>query len=484
MPFTMQYIVDTFMGNYWMVLLSNFACSIGLGFLSMSTPPVLSKVAGTCSEYKPECVGIGQKTLFYTALALIAVGLSGHVTSLSILTEEHKKSSGNQDKLHLYLGVFAVILVPLIGAVAIPYIKPWSIRFGVTAICSVMATLIFLTGSYDYDTAQGSPLTAVFRVIVASASKVFHKCPKDASELYEGNDNNVHKMRHTRHLRCLDKAAILLTDQQQNRWKLCTVTEVEETKSILCMIPMCTTFFILGVVYSIGNTYFLEQANHMNRKLGRLSVPLTILVFFRDQAESQFSNCYSRLASNGSSPSRYAIRVGIAVSMIFAVHCCITAAKVEKRRLDVVKSHGLLDKPKERIPMSMFWLVPQFLLLGGLDGISHESIELFFSDRGPASMDRYMTHFAMAVFGVGNMGSVLSVFLVDKISSSGGNPSWVQDTLNMSRLDKYYWVLAALTAANLVLYILVAVWYDRKVLRSEEREAPKHNQSMNQSFDD
>lgn len=284
--------------------------------------------------------------------------------------------------------------------------------------------------------------------------------------------------------RFLDKAAIILTDQQRNdRWNLCSVTEVEETKSIICMIPMCTTFFILGIVSSIGNTYFLEQANHMKHKIGHLSVPLTILIFFRDQAKSQFASCYSRIASSGSSPSRYAARVGIAVSMIFAVHCCITAAKVENRRLYVVTSHGLVDKPKERIPMSMFWLVPQFFLLGGLDGISHKSIDLFFSDHGPMSMDRYMNHFAMAVFGVGNMGSVLSVYLVDKISSRGGNPSWFQNTLNHSRLDKYYWVLAALTAANFVLYIFMAVWYDRKVLKLEEEDAPTYNPSM-ESFED
>ncbi|PON92630.1 Proton-dependent oligopeptide transporter family [Trema orientale] len=490
MPFTMQYIVDTFMGNHWMVLLSNFAYTLGLGFLTMSTPPVLSGVAGNCNKYKPECTGIEQRILFYTALTLLAIGLSGHLTSLEKLIEEHKRLSPNNGSKNFYLGLSALILVPLIGAIVIPFIKPWSIRFGITATCSVSATIIFLTGfNSNCDEAPRSPLTTVFRVIVAAASKSFHKCPKDASHLYEVPDQNGHsyKIPHTPRLRFLDKAAILLPNHspQKTSWTLCSVTQVEETKSVVCMIPLCTTFFLLGVVSSIGNSYFLEQANRMNRKVGRLSVPLTVLIFFRDQAKAQFASCYRRMANNNgfSLSNTYTALVGIAVSMLFAVHCCITAAKVENRRLDVVTRHGLLYKPNDKIPMSMFWLLPQFLLLGGLDGISRNSIGLFFSSQGPASMDRYMTHFAMAVFGVGTMGNVVSVCLVDKISSRGGNPSWFQDTLNRSRLDKYYWVLATLSAANFVLYILLAVWYDRKVLRLENVELPKHNQSVEQSDD-
>ena len=57
------------------------------------------------------------------------------------------------------------------------------------------------------------------------------------------------------------------------------------------------------------------------------------------------------------------------------------------------------------------------------------------------------------------MGSVLSVYVVGKISESGGKPSWFQDTLNKSRLDNYYWTLTVLSSINLVLYILVALWY-------------------------
>ncbi|KAF5959614.1 hypothetical protein HYC85_000823 [Camellia sinensis] len=89
--------------------------------------------------------------------------------------------------LFLFLGTYATILIPIGGIIAISFIKIWSLRFGIPAICSVVATLIFLSGSGSYNCVkpQGSSLTTVFRVLVAATSKMFHKCPEEADRLYE-----------------------------------------------------------------------------------------------------------------------------------------------------------------------------------------------------------------------------------------------------------------------------------------------------------
>ena len=60
------------------------------------------------------------------------------------------------------------------------------------------------------------------------------------------------------------------------------------------MIPMWMTFIMCGVVLSIGNTYFLEQANNMNRKVGKLKVPLPIFKFFYDLVKEQFPKLYDK----------------------------------------------------------------------------------------------------------------------------------------------------------------------------------------------
>ncbi|KAM4078828.1 hypothetical protein ACB094_09G069600 [Castanea mollissima] len=466
MPIGMAFLVDAFMGDYWMLLLSSLAYSFGLSFLEMSTPHVLPDAARNCDAHKPDCIGDAQKVLFYTALVLIAIGISGHITSLESFLEKQKENqtSAQENSVkpmpHQVAGSLFVVLLAIVGCIALPYIKPWSVRFGIPAICTVVATFLFTTGSRSYKPSgpqpEGSPLTTLCRVFVASASKTFHHLPpNDIQEPY------------TQSLRCLDKAAIEVQTQnqeqiEQSRWKLCTREEVEDTKMLIRMIPMWMTFIMCGVVISIGNTYFLDQANDMNREVGKLKVPLPIFKFFYDLVKDKFHKKYVKLTEKLMIPGKYVPPYGIIVAMLFSILCCITAAKVETRRLDMIRSHGLLDKPndsKEIIPMSVFWLLPQFLLLGAVEGMSNFSIDQFFTNQAPASMSRYLKLFRHSVIGAGTVGSVLSVYVVGKFSERGGRTNWFQDTLNKSRLDNYYWTLTVLSCINLFLCILVALQY-------------------------
>ncbi|KAK9986059.1 hypothetical protein SO802_031010 [Lithocarpus litseifolius] len=377
MPIGMTFLVDAFMGDYWMLLLSSLAYSFGMGSLTMSTPPVLSDVAGNCGAYKPDCIGNTQKALFYIALALVAIGISGHITSLESFLKQQEEDNLEPLRPWQAAGGFGVILLPIVACIALPYINPWFARFLIPAVCTALATFLFTTGScvYSQSAPQGSPFTIVCRVFVASASKMFRHLPP--------NDNQAP---HTQSLRCLDKAAIVVETQnqeqnEQNRRTLCSLAEVEDTKT----------------------------------------------------------------------------------------------AEVETRRLDVVKRHLLLNNSNdnnEKIPMSMFWLLPQFLLLGAVEGISKDCIDRFFTNQAPTSMKRYFQLLSYGVIGAGTVGSVLSVYVVGKVSGSGGKRSWFQDTLDKSRLDNYYWTLTTLSSANLIFYILVALFYTYKDPPSEEPAQP------------
>lgn len=83
--------------------------------------------------------------------------------------------------------------------------------------------------------------------------------------------------------------------------------------------------------------------------------------------------------------------------MILAILCCITAAKVENRRLGVVQKHGLVDKIDQTVPMTMFWMLPQFVLLGAFKGIFNYSAISFFIDQSPVLTQRYLPFMINAV---------------------------------------------------------------------------------------
>ncbi|XP_071927860.1 protein NRT1/ PTR FAMILY 5.5-like isoform X2 [Coffea arabica] len=409
LPLVLFIFVDAGLGNYWNLLLSSTAFSIGLGFLSMSTPPVLHKATGTSKdnqiEKKPDEPKVNEPKFERSSKSFLYKFRRGpdgklkympNLRTPSFMVNYHKRKKQQQqgestpktevdisqlqfqpieamlalvqkERVKL-LGACFIILVPVIGLIALPYIKPWSLRFGIPAICTLVATLAFLqgTGSYKGESKpDGSPVTNVLRVFVASTRKMFED-PKQYSELYENQDTNTPKLPHTKGLLSfLDKAAIQLTTEieepEKHRLRLCTRTEVEETKIIIRMMPIRITFVICGLITSVGNTYFVEQANHMNYKIGKLKLPNSVNLVFYEISKSLIKLIYTAIGRclRGARKEKYAPSIGIALATIFSVLCCITASGIETRRIHVIRSHGLLDKPEDKIPLSVFVLLPQ-----------------------------------------------------------------------------------------------------------------------------
>ncbi|KAK4342777.1 hypothetical protein RND71_038593 [Anisodus tanguticus] len=101
----------------------------------------------------------------------------------------------------------------------------------------------------------GSPLTRIFQVIVASFRKFKVKVPRDGSVLFETGDEESavqgsRKLNHTEQLSFFDKAAVETQSDRIkgsiNPWSFCTVTQVEELKSIIRLLPIWAT----GIIFS------------------------------------------------------------------------------------------------------------------------------------------------------------------------------------------------------------------------------------------
>ncbi|XP_018624967.1 protein NRT1/ PTR FAMILY 5.5 isoform X3 [Nicotiana tomentosiformis] len=464
-------------GNYPVLMGSIFAYCVGMGFLTMSTPPVLAKATGTCSAYQPECIGEGQRILFYIALALCALGTAGQAVSLRAFLLEQLGQNANSPSIWS-LQRYAVILFKAAAVLGFSYISPWSLWFGVPAICYTVAAFIFFSGSctYKYVKPEGSPITTLFRVFAASISKLFYRLPTDVSQLYNISDPGIQSLPHTNSLRCLDKAAIILPDQTleqqlRNRWRLCSVAEVEATKFVIRKFPLCMTYILGGVLTSLSYTYFLEQAKTMNNKVGNLRIPLAVFLWFQFEAREQFQKIYHIFMNWrwGSEAKPSAPRVGVAVSIILGVLCTITAAKVESRRLAMVKMYSLAGETDEKIPMTVFWLLPQYLLLGAADGMVGNSLENYYNMYFEPISASYMITAVNLMHGLGCISNILIVYVVSKVSQRGNKVSWLQDTLNKSRVDKYYWTLSWLLAIAFVLFVVISLWHAYRRSKEEAR---------------
>ncbi|EXC19371.1 putative peptide/nitrate transporter [Morus notabilis] len=141
----------------------------------------------------------------------------------------------------------------------------------------------------------------------------------------------------------------------------------------------------------------------------------------------------------------------IGFGMIFPVVAMSVAALVERKRL---RSAG-------QEPMSALWLAPQLIIFGIGDSFTLVGLQEYFYDQVPDSMRSLGMALYLSVIGVGSFLSSFLIFVVDQITEKSGR-SWIGKDLSTSRLDNFYWLLAAISALNLCFYVVVARGYTYK----------------------
>ncbi|KAK3024593.1 hypothetical protein RJ639_044217 [Escallonia herrerae] len=251
-------------------------------------------------------------------------------------------------------------------------------------------------------------------------------------------------------------------DLSAQGWRLCTVQQVQETKLVLRMVPLTMTLFMYGIVKAVGNTYFIEQGSNMDPTLGTIDkLPIQVFVLMSSATSKVVSKVYDitlgkRIqAANKRVPDAIKIGFGMAVS----IFCCLIAAFVETKRLAAIKNNE---------HMTVFWLTPQFLLLGAMDGLARDGIEGFFSHQGPPWLKTYAVAFAEFVKGFGTMLSVAFLLLAKKVSKSKGYEEWFQDSIDTGGLNYFYEALAVLAAINFGFYVFIAWRYSYKATKLDE----------------
>jgi peptide/histidine transporter 3/4 len=91
----------------------------------------------------------------------------------------------------------------------------------------------------------------------------------------------------------------------------------------------------------------------------------------------------------------------------------------------------------------------------------------FFYDQAPDNMQSLGTALFTSNTGVAQfLSTALLQVVVRATGGDGHGRSWIVANLNLCRIDKFYWLLAVMSAVNLLFYIAVAKWYVYKKTRS------------------
>lgn len=152
-----------------------------------------------------------QYFVFFTALYLVSVGTGGVKSALLPLgADQYDDSNLEQSKkkqaffswffIAINLGVF-------ISGTVVVWIQQnvaWSLGFGISSVCLIIATVAFLAGTpiYRVQLPTGSPLKSLVAVFVASFKKRKVEVPADSSILFDGNEAELtneapNKLAHT-----------------------------------------------------------------------------------------------------------------------------------------------------------------------------------------------------------------------------------------------------------------------------------------------
>lgn len=277
----------------------------------------------------------------------------------------------------------------------------------------------------------------------------------------------------------MDKAVIKDEDTASdtplvNKWSLSTLTDVEEVKMVVRMLPIWATTIIFWTVYAQMTTFSVSQATTMDRHIGKSFQipPASLTVFFVGSIlltvpiyDRVIIPVTKKLLKNpqGLTPLQ---RIG--VGLVFSTFAMVAAALTEQRRLDVARSHGLTDNPTAEIPLSVFWLVPQFLFVGSGEAFTYIGQLDFFLRECPKGMKTMSTGLFLSTLSLGFFFSSLLVTIVHKLT--GDRKPWLADNLNQGKLYDFYWLLAILSGLNILVYLVASKWYVYKDKRLAEEE--------------
>ncbi|KAB9322352.1 hypothetical protein FH972_027024 [Carpinus fangiana] len=488
------FIADTFLGRYLTIAIFAIVQAAGVTILTISTViPSLRPPKCTAGGVRPCIPASGTQLLvLYMALYLTALGTGGLKSSVSGFGSDQFDDSDEGEKLQMtnfFNWFFFFISIGSLGAVTVlVYIqdnlgREWG--YGICAFAILLGLAVFLSGTrrYRYKKLAGSPLTQIAAVFVAAWRKRDLELPSDSSLLFnvddiqdEGPWKKKQRLPHTKQFRFLDKAAIKYPEMggritAVNKWYVSTLIDVEEVKLVIRMLPIWATTIMFWTIYAQMTTFSVSQATTMDRRIGSFQIPAASLTVFFVGSILLTVPIYDRIivpiaGKILKNPQGLAPLQRIGVGLILSIFAMVAAALTELKRLKAARSHALTDDPTAVIPLSVFWLVPQFFLVGSGEAFTYIGQLDFFLRECPKGMKTISTGLFLSTLSLGFFVSSLLVSVVHKVT--GNKKPWLADNLNQGKLYDFYWLLAILSALNLVVYLVCAKWYVYKGKRLAE----------------
>ncbi|XP_020582261.1 protein NRT1/ PTR FAMILY 5.10-like isoform X2 [Phalaenopsis equestris] len=456
-PIVGAIVADSYLGRFRMLLVASVLFVLGLGLLTLSTvlpgfhPPNCKQTAHDMA-CKPTTF---QVSVFYFSLSIVALAQGGYrACALAFGADQFEQNDAEESASRSSFFNWW-LFGPNIGLIAafvfLTYIEEnigWSIGFGICCIVMAISLIIFLLGirKYRYHTLEEESSfarigKAILTLVHSWKARTRGNCRGDYFSSTEAAE------------------VLVLHEPDPNNYR-----QMEEAKEVFRLLPIWTNCLVYAIVFAQSITFFTKQGKTLDTRIGsNVRLPPAALLSIVSIAVIVFIPMYEHIIVPLAKRYRkeplgitmlQRIGIGMAISIAFMV----IAALVEKKRLKTAQEYGLIDQPSATIPMSLWWLVPQYVLYGISNVFTMVGMQEFFYDQVPDALRSIGVALAFSAFGIGSILSGFLVLVIDKETRKKGE-SWFSDNVNRAHIDYFYWLLAGLSMVGLVIYLFTANLY-------------------------
>ncbi|KAI3967654.1 hypothetical protein MKX01_039564 [Papaver californicum] len=471
------FLSDSYLGRFRVIALGSIASFLGIVqlWLTAMFPQMKPKpcdLSNVCESATPS-----QFLFLLSSLGLMSIG-AGCIRPCSIAfgadqLAQKEYPAKNEEILQTYFNFYyaTIGISTLLALTVIVYIQDqmgWQVGFGVPAVLMFLSALFFFLGDSFYIKVKASTslFTGLAQVFVAAwrnrrldpglglapqPNGMCH-CSKDSKLVVPSNS-----------LRFLNKACMVRDPEKDlnpdgsptKPWELCTVGQVETLKSLIRVIPIWSTGFMIYMTLS-QNSIPVLQAKTMNRHItSNFKIPagsfslftittLTIWVAFYDRV------IVPMLAKYTGKPNGISATIRMGIGLLLSCLAMAVAGIVERiRRRNSVEGN---------FSISALWLVPQFCLIGLAEAFNAIGQIEFYYRQLPKSMSSIaVAFFTLGTAFSGLLGGLI-ISVVDKVTkTSDSKESWVSSNPDFGHYDYYYWFLTFLSVFNF-LYFIICAW--------------------------
>ncbi|KAL5774148.1 hypothetical protein ACOSP7_011705 [Xanthoceras sorbifolium] len=499
-------VADTYVGRFTAVLISG--CVEFLGLLLLTIQAHFPKLKPPpCNEFDltSHCKKIegSDAAVLFVAIYLIAMGTAGIKAALPTHGADQFDDEDPQEARHMSSFFNCLVLAISVGAaISLTFIvwiqdnRGWDWGFGFGAIALFLGLIIFASGlpMYRFQAVQKtSAIVEIVQVYVAAIRNKKLQLPKDPVELYEIDKDNeaaidAEFLSHRDIFRWLDKAAVQTSTGESEipegpkPWKLCTVTQVENAKIILGMVPIFCCTIIMTLCLAQLQTFSIQQGLTMDTSLTKsfnippASLPIIpvafmiILVPIYDRIFVPFARKITGLPTGITHLQR--VGVGLVLSSLSMA----TAAIMEVKRKGVARDHNMLDANPlvQPLPISTFWLSMQFFIMGIADMFTYVGLLEFFYSEAPKGLKSISTCFLWSSMALGYYLSTIVVSILNRATkTSTKSGGWLAgNNINRNHLNLFFMLLSILSLINFCFYLFFAKRYN---YRPQSVVAPNEN---------